>query len=54
MPCHNTKNAGAPPIDWSCAGYWSFLVIEFVKGTVTEERAINEAEAVVYATLLVD
>ena len=32
-------------------GYWSFLVIEFVKGTVTEERAINEAEAVVYATL---
>ena len=26
-------------------------MIEFVKGRVTEERAINEAEAVVYATL---
>ena len=26
-------------------------MIEFVKGTVTEEWAINEAEAVVYATL---
>ena len=26
-------------------------MIEFVKGTVIEERAINEAEAVMYATL---
>ena len=26
-------------------------MIEFVKGRVTEERAIKEAEAVVYATL---
>ena len=26
-------------------------MIEFVKGRVTEERAINEAEAVMYATL---
>ena len=26
-------------------------MIEFVKGRVTEERAINEAEAVVYVTL---
>ena len=26
-------------------------MIEFVKGRVTEERSINEAEAVVYATL---
>ena len=51
MSCHNSKNAGAPLIDWSCARYWSFLVIEFVKGMVTEERAINEAEAVMNATL---
>ena len=51
MPCHNSKNAGAPPIDWSYAGYWNFLVIEFVKGWFTEELAINEAVVVVYATL---